>query len=248
MQNIIDAIFSDKKVVVITGAGISTLSGISDFRGKNGLYSKNIDAEIKLSKSYFLEEPQGFYDFYTKNMIVNNRKPNIVHETLAKLEEKGYIEYIITQNIDGLHEKSGSKRILNLHGNGEKFYCCKCKKNYTVEEYLEKSYVCSNCNGVIRPDIVLYGESIKSSDKLLASQKLNEADVLVVLGSSLVVSTVASLLKEYIKDKAINGRDKSLFIINEQNTPFDCYAYKYSEDLGKVLKKLKIIMYDRTQK
>lgn len=233
MQELINTIFSKKNVVLITGAGISTLSGIPDFRGKNGLYTKGENVEYKLSHNYLIEEPSGFYDFYTKNMIINNNKPNVIHETLALLEDKGYISYIITQNIDNLHKKAGSKNVLTLHGNGEKFYRQKCKISYSVDEYL-KGYICEKCNGIIRPNIVLYGECIKASDRYLAYEIINKADAIIVLGSSLVVSTVGNLLNDYIKNQ-----NKSLYIVNNQKTPFDFYAKTYNEDLGKVLKKIK---------
>ena len=235
MQKLIDTIFSNKNIVVITGAGISTLSGIPDFRGKDGLYTKNENVELKLSHDYFIEEPDGFYEFYTKNMIMDNIKPNIIHETLASLEKKGYISYIITQNIDNLHQKAGSKNVLDIHGNGEKFYCQKCRTNYSLEEYLNNGYVCNKCKGTIRPDIVLYGECIKTSDRYLAYEIINKADTIIVLGSSLVVSTVSNLLHKYLRD----NKNRPLFIINNQETPFDYCAEIYSEDLGIVLKKIK---------
>lgn len=235
MDRIIDVIFSDKNVVVITGAGISTLSGIPDFRGNNGLYTKDKDIEYKLSHSYFVEEPGYFYSFYVKNMIMNNVKPNLIHETLALLEEKGYISYIVTQNIDNLHQLAGSKNVIDIHGNGDDFYCIKCKEKYTKSDYINKGYKCSKCNGIIRPNIVLYEEMLNRTKKNLAYEVINKADAVIVLGSSLVVSTIYDLLNEYIKDK-----NKLLFIINNQNTPFDKYAITYKEDLAESIKKLKL--------
>ena len=234
MQKLMDAIFSDKKVVVITGAGVSTLSGISDFRGKNGLYTKDDNIEDKLSRDYFVENPEEFYKFYKENMIVKDRKPNIIHQTLAMLQEKGYIDFIITQNIDNLHEKSGSKNILAMHGNGEKFYCTKCKKNYSLAEYLDDGYICDKCNDVIRPDVVLYNESIPVYKRRKAFEEVLSADVVIVLGTSLVVSTVAELLDWYIMENNVNKNDNKLFIINDQETPYDFYSSKYSCDLGEV--------------
>lgn len=234
MNKLMDAIFSNKKVVVITGAGISTLSGISDFRGKNGLYTKDDSIEYKLSRDYFIENPKEFYKFYKANMIVKDRQPNIIHQTLTMLEEKGYIDFIITQNIDNLHEKSGSKNILAMHGNGEKFYCTKCKKNYNLDEYLNDGYICDKCNGVIRPDVVLYNESIPVYKRRKAFEEIVSAEVVIVLGSSLVVSTVAELLDWYIMENNVNKNDNKLFIINDQETPYDFYSSKYSCDLGEV--------------
>lgn len=240
MEKLIEQIFSDKKIVIITGAGISTLSGIPDFRGNNGLYKKLNNAEYMLSLECLQEEPEEFYTFYKSNMILKNIKPNIIHETLAKLEEKGFIDYIITQNIDGLHHKAGSINVVELHGNGDKFYCRKCAKKYDISRYVNKGYYCDKCNGIIRPDIVLYGESVKQKDYLIALKKIIEADTVIVLGSSLTVSTINNLLNEYIRINKINNSDK-LIIINDNETIYDKYGIRYKENLEKVFKKIKKI-------
>lgn len=240
MNNLIEAIFSKKKVVVITGAGISTLSGVPDFRGKNGLYTKNKNVETILSKQYFEENPQKFYEFYKNNMVIKDIKPNIIHETLADLEHKGYISCIITQNIDNLHQKAGSCNVLDVHGNGEKFYCCDCHKDYNLDYYLNKGYICEDCNGIIRPDIVLYGEFIETYKSWVLKEKISNAEVIIVLGSSLVVSTISDEIKTYIRLMRLNKKDKnSLFIINDNETPFDYFATKYSCDLEYAFQKIK---------
>lgn len=238
MEDLMNVIFSDKKVVVITGAGVSTLSGIADFRGKNGLYTKDESVEYKLTRTYFLDHPEEFYNFYKENMIVKNLEPNIIHQTLATLEEKGYIDCIITQNIDNLHEKSGSKNVIAMHGNGEKFYCTRCKKSYSLEEYLEDGYICDKCRSIIRPDVVLYEESIALYNRKKAIENIEHADVVIVLGSSLMVSTVANLLDWFITKNKVNENDNKLFIINDQETPYDCYSSKYS-DLSKVFARIR---------
>lgn len=238
MEYLINQIFSDKKIVVISGAGISTLSGILDFRGNNGLYIRINNAEYKLSIECLCEEPEEFYNFYVNNMIFNNIKPNIIHETLAKLEDKGYIDYIITQNVDGLHQKAGSKRVVELHGNGDNFYCRKCNVKYNVDDYINNGYKCL-CDGIIRPDVVLYGEPIKQKDRLLALKKIIESDLLLVLGSSLTVSTINNLLNEFIRINNINSNSDKIIIINDKETIYDNYATKYSEDLEDVFKKIK---------
>lgn len=238
MEKLIKQIFSDKKIVVITGAGISTLSGIPDFRGNNGLYKKFNNAEYMLSLECFQEEPEEFYTFYKSNMIFKNIKPNITHETLAKLEEKGFIDCIITQNIDGLHQKAGSRNVVELHGNGDTFYCRKCAKKYDISRYVNNGYFCDRCNGIIRPDIVLYGESVKRKDYLIALKKIIEADTVIVLGSSLTVSTINNLLNEYIRINKINNSDK-LIIINDNETIYDKYGIRYKDNLEKVFKKIK---------
>lgn len=241
MNNLIDAIFSDKKIVVITGAGISTLSGIADFRGKNGLYTKDENVEYKLSRRYFFENPEGFYNFYVNNMIIKDIKPNLIHETLALLEEKGYIDCIITQNIDNLHEKAGSKNVVCMHGNGEKFYCTRCKKSYSLDDYVNNGYKCEKCMGIIRPDVILYDECISPYSRTKAIEYILSADVVIVLGSSLVVSTVANLLDWYIIENKVVDGDNKLFIINDQVTPYDNYAKKYNDDLGEVFKRIRNI-------
>ena len=233
MKQLIDAIFSEKRVVVITGAGISTLSGIPDFRGNNGLYTKDDNVEYMLSKSCLIEEPDRFYEFYKKNILVDNIKPNIIHDTLTKLESLGLIDGIITQNIDNLHEKSGSKNVVDLHGNGERFYCKKCNKKVSIEDY-KKDYKCL-CGGVIRPDIVLYDEFVKSVDHSKSLEMIHNADYLVILGSSLLVNTVGRLIDAFIRK---NGYDNNIFIVNNKETPYDYCAKRYEEDLGIVLKKI----------
>ncbi len=239
MDNLIKQIFSNKKIVVITGAGISTLSGLSDFRGKNGLYKKYNNASWKLSLECLQEEPEEFYEFYKNNLIPSNIKPNIIHDTLAKLEKEGYIDCIITQNIDGLHQKAGSHKVIELHGNGETFYCRKCAQQYNVNKYINNGYFCDKCNGIIRPDIILYGEHINQKNKLLALKKMIESDMILVLGSSLTVSTINNLLDEYIKINKVNFNSNKIIIVNHNETIYDKYATIYCDNLENVFKKIK---------
>ena len=239
MKELIDIIFSGKNVVVVTGAGISTLSGIPDFRGKNGIYNKDEDVEYKLSKRYFLNNSKEFYDFYKDNMIVTNVKPNIIHNTLVKLEKKGFISGIITQNIDNLHQEAGSKNVIDLHGNGKRFYCCDCGKEFDESYYINHGFECDECDGVVRPDIVLYGENLKNKVLSNSIEMIENADIVIVLGSSLVVSTVAGLLKDYLISKKIfDSKDTSLYIVNNQSTSFDGYAKRISDDLESVFEEI----------
>ena len=239
MKELIDIIFSGKNVVVVTGAGISTLSGIPDFRGKNGIYNKDEDVEYKLSKRYFLNNSKEFYDFYKDNMIVTNVKPNIIHNTLVKLEKKGFISGIITQNIDNLHQEAGSKNVIDLHGNGKRFYCCDCGKEFDESYYINHGFECDECDGVVRPDIVLYGENLKNKVLSDSIEMIENADIVIVLGSSLVVSTVAVLLKDYLISKKIfDSKDTSLYIVNNQSTSFDGYAKRISDDLERVFEEI----------
>ena len=241
LQRLYDIIFSDKKVVVITGAGISTLSGIPDFRGQNGLYTRGTRTEYMLSYGCMKYNPEEFYKFYKNNMICLDAKPNIIHEVLAKLEERGLIDTIITQNIDGLHTAAGSKNVIELHGNGSKFYCSHCRNHHTIEEYLE-SNICSDCGGFLRPDIVLYDETINFADGLKAANAVKNADKIIVLGSSLSVPTIVGLLNLFIYNKKDFSID-DIFIVNKGRTRFDNCAHVCDEDLGEVFKKIKT--YDK---
>lgn len=240
LKNLYDIIFGDYKVVVITGAGISTLSGIPDFRGKNGLYSKGENAEYMLSHSCFIEEPDKFYEFYKENLICEGFEPNIVHEVLAKLEERGFVDTIITQNIDGLHTKAGSKNVLEIHGNGNKFYCTSCGMEHSVLEYKESSS-CKVCGSIVRPDIVLYEEPLNRELYNKAIEAMTSCDKVIVLGSSLSVGTVTYLLNVFINNK-MGFTTRDIFIVNQNKTMYDGYAHTSDEDLGEVFKK--VLSYD----
>ncbi len=232
LKELYDIIFSNKKVVVITGAGISTLSGIPDFRGKNGLYSQGQNAEYMLSRPCFDNEQEKFYEFYKNNMMCMGFKPNIVHEVLAKLEERGLIECIITQNIDGLHTAAGSKNVVEIHGNGTRFYCTSCHADHTPEDHLE-SNVCKCCGGIVRPDIVLYNEACDSKEYKKAIDAINNAEKVIVLGTSLTVGTVYGLLNLFIFGREeFNG--KNVFIVNRDRTQYDRFTHNTKEDLGLV--------------
>ena len=237
LDKLYECIFGDYKVVVITGAGISTLSGIPDFRGDNGLYSKGDEAAFMLSFPCFKFRQEAFYNFYKDKMMKPGVKPNIIHEVLAKLEERGLINCIITQNIDGLHSEAGSKNVVELHGNGNKFYCVNCFTSHNVSHYLE-SNKCKICGGIVRPDIVLYNECVKYDNGEDAFNAVYEADKIIVLGSTLSVPTVANLVRMFINHKVDFSPD-DLFIINKGRTWYDGFATTFDEDLGDVIKKIK---------
>ena len=238
MNKLSELLLSGKKVVVITGAGISTLSGIPDFRGKNGLYTKGNNVEYMLSRECFVESPDDFYNYYINNMIMKNVEPNVVHNTLVELENRGYVSAVITQNIDNLHQKAGSKNVIDIHGNGEKYYCTRCNQHYTMDDY-ESGYVCNICGGTIRPDVVLYGEMLDSGKVQKALEAIYCADAMVALGTSLTVSTAGSLVQEFIRVKGENFDSSNLIIVNNQETPYDNYADKISDDLGMVFSKVR---------
>ena len=238
MDRLSELLLSGKKIVVITGAGISTLSGIPDFRGKNGLYTKGNNVEYMLSRDCFIETPDEFYNYYINNMIMKDVEPNIVHNTLAELEARGFVSCVITQNIDNLHQKAGSKNVVDIHGNGDKFYCTCCKQSYGINDY-EESNVCTVCGGTIRPDVVLYGEMLDREKVQKALEAVYNADAMIVLGTSLTVSTAGSLVQEFIRIKGEGFDSSNLVIVNNQDTPFDNYADKISDDLGMVFTKVK---------
>ena len=213
-----------KNTVVLTGAGISTMSGIPDFRSSNGIYSTT--PEVALSKGYFLRNTEKFYYFFKEFFVFNKYKPNIAHEILAKWEEEGYISSIITQNVDNLHRLAGSKNVLDIHGNVDTGTCLICKKIYSQDEYL-KNYIC-NCGGLIKPDIVLYDENVPLFSKAIS--KVSNCDCLLVLGTSLVVYPVASLI-EYTPKNA------KIIIINYTDTPYSKSSkiIAIKDEIGKTL-------------
>lgn len=232
LQKLID---ESDNIVFFGGAGVSTESGIKDFRGKDGLYTSdkiNYNPEYMLSTKCLYEEPEKFYDYYRNNMNFIDSKPNITHYYLKKLEEQGKLKAIVTQNIDGLHQKAGSKNVLEIHGSIYNNYCNKCHKGYDHKYIFESKKLprCS-CRGLVRPDVILYGEMLPESFSL-ARNYIYKADLLIVAGTSLTVEPACSLLKVF------NGN--TLVIINNTPTPYDNKAnLVINESLGKVFKKLR---------
>lgn len=234
LQEIIN---KSKNIVFFGGAGVSTASGINDFRGKNGLYKqkKNLNPEYLLSIECFEKEPQKFYKFYKNNMNCMDKEPNTIHYYLTMLEKEKKLKAIITQNIDGLHQKAGSKNVLEIHGTIHKNSCLKCKKEYDAKYVFDNNYnnyipICE-CGGIIKPDTVLFGEFLpKAYDK--AKEYIQKADTLIVAGTSLVVEPASSLIKLF------EGKD--LIIINNTKTQYDGFAtLVINDDLVEVFKKLK---------
>lgn len=247
MEKLLKDLFSDKKVVVITGAGISTLSGIRPFRGNNGLYTEKNEKYDKdpmyyLSRPCLDMEPDVFYEFYKENMMLGDYEPNIVHNVLSELEKRGLIEGIITQNIDRLHQDSGSENVIDIHGNGNRFYCTGCGEEHTAEDYKE-SCTCHECGELVRPDIVLYGEGYAEGRIEKCYDLINQADVVLVLGSSLTVSTATGLLSYFISMKKMLPKtfevnlNNSIYIVNSESTPYDRYGERY-DDLRKVFERI----------
>ena len=214
LQTIID---QAKHIVFFTGAGVSTDSGIPDFRSTNGLYNQTYKypPEEIISHSFFEENPEEFFRFYKDRMLYLDAQPNEVHRFIAECEKKGKSLGVVTQNIDGLHQKAGSKHVYELHGSVLRNYCMDCSTFYSAE-YIKNSEGiprCQKCGGIIKPDVVLYEEGLSQAVVEGAVAAIQSADVMIVLGTSLVVYPAAGLIRYF------SGRH--LVLINRDATPYD---------------------------
>ena len=217
LQTIID---QAKHIVFFTGAGVSTDSGIPDFRSTNGLYNQTYryPPEEIISHSFFEENPEEFFRFYKNRMLYLDAQPNEVHRFIAECEKKGKSLGVVTQNIDGLHQKAGSKHVYELHGSVLRNYCMDCSTFYSAE-YIKNSEGiprCQKCGGIIKPDVVLYEEGLSQAVVEGAVAAIQSADVMIVLGTSLVVYPAAGLIRYF------SGRH--LVLINRDATPYDSDA------------------------
>ncbi|MBE5758530.1 MAG: NAD-dependent protein deacylase [Clostridiales bacterium] len=202
-------IMESKNIVFFGGAGVSTESGLKDFRSVDGLYHEQYayPPEEILSASFFKRNPTEFYRFYRDKLLVS-AKPNAAHLFLAKLEQMGKLSAVITQNIDGLHSDAGSKTVFELHGTIRRNYCTRCKKEYSVEKMHEEPYPICSCGGMIRPDVVLYEEMLDDAVVSGAVRAIEEADLLIIGGTSLVVYPAAGLI-HYFRGKTIALMNKT---------------------------------------
>lgn len=226
----------NKKIVFFTGAGISVPSGIPDFRSESGLYNekdyKGYKPEEIISHHFFMENPSLFYKFYKSKMIFPNAKPNLAHLYIADLE-KDHEVIVVTQNIDGLHQKAGSTKVIELHGTIHKNKCLKCHKEYSLEEILKMGDVpyCTNCHGLIKPQVVLYEEQLIEEDIDKALEAISKADVLIIIGTSLVVYPAAGFVRYF--------KGKHLILINKDETSLNLNtSLFFKEDVVEVIKKL----------
>lgn len=212
-----ELLYSSEYAVFFGGAGISTDSGIPDFRSTKGIYSDSSN-EYYLSRSCLYNEPEKFFDFYRKNMLFPDAKPNKTHIALSELEKKGIIKAVITQNIDSLHEKAGSKNVIKLHGDVSRCYCMSCKKEYagTIIEAGSSLPLCPDCSGLIRPDVTLYEENLDAAALYSAKYHTDRADLLIAGGTSLNVYPAAGFVADFC--------GKNLVIINLSPTPYDTKA------------------------
>lgn len=221
-------------IVAFTGAGASTLSGIKDFRSKDGLYNMKYkyNPEDILSNFFFFTKTDEFYLFYKDKMNCLDKKPNIIHNYLAKLEKDGKLKCVITQNIDGLHTKAGSKKVLELHGTIYKNHCIDCGMEYDGNfVFSSKGIPRCKCGGIIKPNVVLYGESLNNNDFMEAEEYASSCDTLIVIGTSLTVFPVSGLVRLF--------KGKNLVILNRDATPYDNIAsLVINDELDNIFKKL----------
>jgi len=229
---------SSTNIVFLGGAGVSTASGIPDFRSQDGIYKQpaqhKYPPETILSIPFFRQHPREFYEYYLSNFIFKNVKPNPAHFALADLERAGRLKAVITQNIDGLHQASGSKNVLELHGNAARFYCLGCGKPYDLQFVQAASSLpplCPRCGNLIRPDVVLYGEALDQDLLQAAIEAIRTAELLLVGGTSLSVYPAAGLINFYSGDQFI--------LINREATAFDRRAnYVFHDDIASLLPQL----------
>ena len=229
-----DIINNSKKIVFFGGAGVSTESGIPDFRSKDGLYNMKYDypPELILSHNFFYDDTEEFYKFYKDKMNGLNYKPNITHYYLSELEKEGKLLGVITQNIDGLHSKAGSKKVLELHGSIMDNYCIKCHKYYDAEYvFNSKGVPRCTCSGIIKPNVILYNEPLPEDTWDEAIRLIKEADTMIIGGTSLTVYPAAYLIDYF--------HGNNLVLINKDKTSYDNRCNLVINDkLGNVFSKL----------
>lgn len=237
MEKFLKMVEESDNIVFFGGAGVSTESGIPDFRSVDGLYNQKYDypPETILSHSFYLRNTEEFYRFYQDKMLCLTAKPNITHLKLAELEQAGKLKAVVTQNIDGLHQAAGSKRVLELHGSVHRNYCRACGKGFDAEYMLQAKGVpcCDKCGGQIKPDVVLYEEGLDQQTLEDAVFYISHADMLIIGGTSLAVYPAAGLIDYY--------RGNKLVLINKSTTPMDNKAdLVIQAGLGEVFGKIQL--------
>jgi len=227
-------ISESESAVFFGGAGVSTESGIPDFRSESGLYSArqtfNRQPEYLLSHTCYEREPELFFSYYKQYLIAKNAEPNAAHYALAELERRGKLSAVITQNIDGLHQAAGSKTVYELHGSNWRQYCSRCNEKHTLDYVLETDGVpiCKKCGGIVRPDVVLYEESLDDDVISASIRAIAGADLLIIGGTSLTVYPAAGLIQYF--------RGKNIVLINKSETAADNSAALIIRDsIGKIL-------------
>lgn len=228
-------------IVFFGGAGVSTESGIPDFRSEKGLYhAKEVygyPPELLISHTFYKNNPEIFFKYYKENLIWKDAMPNDAHKSLAKLEKMGKLKAVVTQNIDGLHQKAGSNNVYELHGSVNRNYCESCGESYDLEYVMDSSNnkrgteipICKKCGGIVKPDVVLYEESLDEDVIYKAVDAISKVDTLIIGGTSLVVYPAAGLINYF--------KGKNLVLINKTKTSFDSKAgLAIYDSIGKVMK------------
>lgn len=227
-------------IVFFGGAGVSTESGVPDFRSVDGLYNQKYKypPETILSHSFFMRKPEDFYDFYKEKMLIHGVLPNNAHKALAKLEQMDKLKAVVTQNIDGLHQAAGSRNVYELHGSVYRNHCMKCGKFYDFEYvYNSKGIPKCNCGGMIKPDVVLYEEGLDENTINESVKHISNADTLIIGGTSLAVYPAAGLIRYF--------RGKNLVLINKSSTDMDSNAdLVINDSIGEVFTKV-VLMTER---
>lgn len=237
MRELQEAIDKYDNIVFFGGAGVSTESGIPDFRSVDGLYNQKYDypPETILSHGFFMDKTEEFYRFYQDKMLCDTAEPNAAHLKLAELEKAGKLKVVITQNIDNLHQMAGSENVLELHGSVHRNYCMKCGKFYGFTYMKESQGVprCEVCQGTIKPDVVLYGEGLDNDTINKSVQAISDAQVLIIGGTSLAVYPAAGLIDYF--------RGEKLIVINKAPTPRDRQAdLVITQPIGEVFSQIRI--------
>ncbi len=234
IQKLTDILKESRNIVFFGGAGVSTASGIPDFRSANGLwnqkYKRNLSPEELVSASFFRNDPEDFFEFYRDKLVYPEAQPNACHLALARLEQMGKLKAVVTQNIDGLHQRAGSKTVYELHGSVLRNYCTRCHAFYGVDTVLNAPGVphCPECGGIIKPDVVLYEEMLDETVIRKAVQAISRADTLIIGGTSLVVYPAAGFVRYF--------SGKNLVVINKSETQADAGAdLVIHDDIARVM-------------
>ena len=237
LKKLQEMISKSNRIVFFGGAGVSTESGIPDFRSVDGLYNQKYDypPETMLSHSFFVGHTEEFYRFYRDKVLALSAKPNPCHLKLAELEKAGKLTAVVTQNIDGLHQKAGSKKVYELHGSVHRNYCTKCHRSYDAQLIADCEGIpfCEKCGGVIKPDVVLYEEGLDGATIDGAVSAISNADMLIIGGTSLVVYPAAGLIDYF--------RGENLVVINKSPTGRDRYAdLVITDPIGEVFSQIHV--------
>lgn len=226
---------NSKRIVIFSGAGLSTNSGIPDFRSANGLYNQKtkyvVSPEEIISHSFFLSNTEDFFEFYFSKMVYPNALPNSAHKYFAKLEKEGKVSSVITQNIDDLHQMAGSKNVIELHGSVKRNYCMRCHKYYDIKDLTLSGVPKCSCGGIIKPDVVLYEETLNGNDIRRAIDEISNADTMIIVGTSLTVYPAADFVRYFKGD--------NLILLNKSHTQYDSMAsIAIHDDIKNVIEEL----------